>query len=149
MQIKWSGTIDAAHFIPGHPKCGRLHGHTYHICVELAGGIPKEHPHYMVDYAEVKRIVNMLDHRLLIPGEHPDLTIKESRDTYLVDWGSPPHHIELPQDDILIMPITETSAECLAMYLSETIQTLTEVDEVVVIVSETPNTAARSVFGSV
>jgi 6-pyruvoyl-tetrahydropterin synthase len=21
--------IDCAHFLPGHPKCGQIHGHTY------------------------------------------------------------------------------------------------------------------------
>ena len=27
--------FDAAHNIPGHPKCGRKHGHTYHVEVDF------------------------------------------------------------------------------------------------------------------
>ncbi len=100
----------------------------------------------MVDYAEVKRIVHMLDHRLLIPRDHPKIKIKTGG-MHHITWDL--NVIQLDEDDIAILPITETSAECLAMYLSETIQTITGVDEVVVVVSETPNTSARSVFGSV
>ena len=29
--------IDCAHYLPGHPKCGQLHGHTYKIEVIIEG----------------------------------------------------------------------------------------------------------------
>ena len=29
--------IDCAHYIPGHDKCGSLHGHTYKIEVVIEG----------------------------------------------------------------------------------------------------------------
>jgi 6-pyruvoyltetrahydropterin/6-carboxytetrahydropterin synthase len=42
--VRTAGTIflggldfDYAHFIPSHPKCGRLHGHTSSVQIEIAG----------------------------------------------------------------------------------------------------------------
>lgn len=29
--------MDCAHFLPGHPRCGTLHGHTYKVEVEIEG----------------------------------------------------------------------------------------------------------------
>ena len=29
MRLGVTETIDCAHMLPGHPKCGQLHGHTY------------------------------------------------------------------------------------------------------------------------
>jgi hypothetical protein len=29
MKLGITEFIDCAHFLPGHPKCGQLHGHTY------------------------------------------------------------------------------------------------------------------------
>jgi 6-pyruvoyltetrahydropterin/6-carboxytetrahydropterin synthase len=29
--------MDCAHFLPGHPKCGTLHGHTYKVEVVIEG----------------------------------------------------------------------------------------------------------------
>lgn len=31
MKRIYKTSFDAAHFIKDHPKCGQLHGHTYHI----------------------------------------------------------------------------------------------------------------------
>ncbi|MFQ5657287.1 MAG: 6-pyruvoyl tetrahydropterin synthase family protein [Candidatus Methylomirabilales bacterium] len=56
--------IDCAHSLPGHPRCGRLHGHTYKVEVTISG----EKTNGMVlDFAEMKRVVrevlNQWDHR--------------------------------------------------------------------------------------
>jgi 6-pyruvoyltetrahydropterin/6-carboxytetrahydropterin synthase len=31
--------FDAAHHLPGHPKCGKVHGHTWTVTVELSGKV--------------------------------------------------------------------------------------------------------------
>jgi len=31
--------IDSAHYLPGHGKCGRVHGHTYKIEVIIEGEV--------------------------------------------------------------------------------------------------------------
>lgn len=30
-------TFEAAHSLPGHVKCGHVHGHTYHVEIEVEG----------------------------------------------------------------------------------------------------------------
>ena len=59
----------SAHFIVGHDKCGRLHGHNYFIKVKLKGELDDQH--MVLDYgdlkSELKQITNKLDHRVLIP----------------------------------------------------------------------------------
>ena len=32
--------FSAAHRIEGHPRCGRIHGHNYRVCVEIAEDEP-------------------------------------------------------------------------------------------------------------
>ena len=37
MRLGITDHIDCAHFMPGHPKCGQLHGHTYKVEVIIEG----------------------------------------------------------------------------------------------------------------
>ena len=36
-------TFESSHFLPDHPKCGKIHGHTYRLTVEVDGPIGKDH----------------------------------------------------------------------------------------------------------
>jgi 6-pyruvoyltetrahydropterin/6-carboxytetrahydropterin synthase len=64
MKIGVSEYIDCAHFLPGHPKCGTLHGHTYKVEVTVEGQ-PKSG--MVVDFADLKKslreVLNLYDHR--------------------------------------------------------------------------------------
>jgi 6-pyruvoyltetrahydropterin/6-carboxytetrahydropterin synthase len=56
--------IDCAHFLPGHPKCGQIHGHTYKVEVIIEG----EHNSGMVvDFNDLKgktrTVLQRYDHR--------------------------------------------------------------------------------------
>jgi 6-pyruvoyltetrahydropterin/6-carboxytetrahydropterin synthase len=71
MKISKEFTFDSAHHLPNVPaghKCGRLHGHTYRIRIEVDGPI---HPEYgwVIDYGDIKQlwkpIEDQLDHRYL------------------------------------------------------------------------------------
>ncbi len=61
-----SETFDSAHYIPNHPKCGRVHGHTYRVEIEVEGVVRDG---MVVDFEElkekVKSVISELDHRLL------------------------------------------------------------------------------------
>nr|WP_262512051.1 6-carboxytetrahydropterin synthase QueD [Pedobacter nutrimenti] len=59
-------SFDAAHFLPNVPaghKCGRMHGHTYHLKVFVSGEIDPESCWFM-DFSDLKAIVNPLIKRL-------------------------------------------------------------------------------------
>ena len=64
MRLGITDNVDCAHFLPGHAKCGQLHGHTYKIEVviegEAKGGM-------IVDFAELKAqtraVLAQYDHR--------------------------------------------------------------------------------------
>ncbi len=52
MKLGVTEFIDCAHHLPGHERCGSLHGHTYRVDVFIEG-TPKEG--MLLDFAEVKR----------------------------------------------------------------------------------------------
>lgn len=59
-------TIDASHVIPGHPgKCGRLHGHTYRIQAWMCGPVDAAGDGMLVDFYDVKALIDEWDHRHL------------------------------------------------------------------------------------
>ena len=59
--------IDCAHYIPGHDKCGELHGHTYKIEVIIEG--EKNESGMVIDFGELKKSVKaglaFFDHKTL------------------------------------------------------------------------------------
>ena len=46
--------IDSAHYLPGHEKCGVLHGHTYRIEVVIEG---EKQSGMLIDFSELKRSI--------------------------------------------------------------------------------------------
>jgi 6-pyruvoyltetrahydropterin/6-carboxytetrahydropterin synthase len=52
MRLGITEYIDCAHFLPGHEKCGRLHGHTYRIEVVVEGDHNKG---MVIDFADLKK----------------------------------------------------------------------------------------------
>lgn len=72
--------FEAAHVLPHMPpghKCGRLHGHSFHLEVHLEGPVDND-TGMLLDYADIKQafapLESQLDHRYLndLPGlENP------------------------------------------------------------------------------
>lgn len=73
-------SFEAAHRLPGVPadhKCARLHGHSFHVRVTVAGPVGPQ-TGWVMDFADLKAafapLLDALDHRYLndIPGlENP------------------------------------------------------------------------------
>jgi len=80
MEIFKEFTIEAAHWLPNVPdghKCGRLHGHSFHMEIHVSGPLDPQLG-WVMDFAEIKEafraIEDRIDHRCLneIPGlENP------------------------------------------------------------------------------
>jgi len=64
--------FDYAHFIPSHPKCFPLHGHTAKIKIKLIG--EKKEFDMIVDFGELRSIVknalSRLDHKLIVSKKY-------------------------------------------------------------------------------
>jgi 6-pyruvoyltetrahydropterin/6-carboxytetrahydropterin synthase len=58
--------IDCAHYLPGHDKCGSLHGHTYKIEVVIEG---ENKSGMIIDFAQLKKSIKetlaLFDHKML------------------------------------------------------------------------------------
>jgi 6-pyruvoyltetrahydropterin/6-carboxytetrahydropterin synthase len=59
--------IDCAHFLPAHPKCGRLHGHTYKIEMTIEGETGSDG--MVLDFDQMKKdlvsVLGRYDHQSL------------------------------------------------------------------------------------
>jgi 6-pyruvoyltetrahydropterin/6-carboxytetrahydropterin synthase len=110
----------SAHFItfPGH-RCETLHGHNYRTRVAVEGGLDPETA-YVIDFAELKqlmkRLVDEIDHRVLLPLQNAKLQIKEVGDSVTVAFEGAPRYV-FPKRDCALLPIPNTTVEMLAQYL--------------------------------
>jgi len=59
--------MDAAHYLPGHETCGKMHGHTYRVELVVEG--EKGETGMVMDFYEMKSILKKAlaeyDHRCL------------------------------------------------------------------------------------
>jgi 6-pyruvoyltetrahydropterin/6-carboxytetrahydropterin synthase len=64
MKLGITEFIDCAHFLPGHPKCGQIHGHTYRVEVIIEG---HNTGGMILDFNELKAqtrdVLGVYDHR--------------------------------------------------------------------------------------
>jgi 6-pyruvoyltetrahydropterin/6-carboxytetrahydropterin synthase len=71
MEIFKAFTIEAAHRLPNVPaghKCGRLHGHSFHIEVHVSGPLDPRFG-WIIDFADIKAafrpVEEQIDHQYL------------------------------------------------------------------------------------
>jgi 6-pyruvoyltetrahydropterin/6-carboxytetrahydropterin synthase len=64
MRLGITEYMDCAHFLPGHAKCGQIHGHTYKVEVIIEG---ENASGMIVDFADLKgqarEVLQRYDHR--------------------------------------------------------------------------------------
>jgi 6-pyruvoyltetrahydropterin/6-carboxytetrahydropterin synthase len=64
MRLGITEYIDCAHFLPGHAKCGQIHGHTYKVEVIIEG---ENSSGMVVDFNDLKSqtrtVLQQYDHR--------------------------------------------------------------------------------------
>jgi 6-pyruvoyltetrahydropterin/6-carboxytetrahydropterin synthase len=110
--------FSAAHFITFNGNvCERLHGHNWRTAVELTG--PLDENHYVFDFIALRdamqSIVNELDHRVLLPANHPLIRVTESERE--VEASFEDRRWVFPREDCVILPVENTTAELIARWI--------------------------------
>lgn len=115
----WRSNIrfSSAHIIHEYDKCGRLHGHTYAINVKIFG--QPDDQGIIIDFTLLKdslrKIINILDHRILIPEKSDILKIEKQKENLKISALGKSY--SFPLADCVFLPIKSTSAENLAAYI--------------------------------
>lgn len=95
-----------------------LHGHNYKVM--LKGEAPELNGDMVFDFLDIKPIVrevcDELDHKLLIPKLNTKIQIHDNNKNYMIITPDE-SEFSIPKQDILLLPIENTSAERLAIYL--------------------------------
>jgi len=110
----------AAHFLFGADgTCEHLHGHSYRVAAEIHG--PLDRNRCVVDFlavhAALKAIVAELDHRVLLPAQHATLRISSRAGN--LEVAAAGRRWIFPDDDCLLLPLSDTTTELLARYVGE------------------------------
>lgn len=115
----------SAHFITfrGH-QCESLHGHNYRVGVAVEGAVDAE-SFFVLDFSTLKqitrRLVDEIDHKVLLPTLNPKLSYREDGDRLGVDYFGEPTYV-FPKRDCALLPIQNTTAEMLAQYLGSRVR---------------------------
>lgn len=121
--------FSAAHFITyAGDVCEPLHGHNYHVYAEVHG--PLDENRYVVDFIALRdalqRIVDALDHRMLLPTGHPTIHVEETpggeSGEVVVTHGK--RRWIFPRQDCVLLPVANTTAELLARHIADELRTV-------------------------
>lgn len=116
--------FSAAHMVIGHESCGKIHGHSYIVDVEVEGEKSGKFG-FVIDFKILKgitrKICKTLDHRVLIPVDSPDLEITCDDDNTVEFKVLDCLEYKLPKQDVVLLPIPSTTAESLSVYITEKI----------------------------
>ncbi len=111
--------FSSAHFLifPDGSK-ERLHGHNYRLSVEIEGDLTDKG--LVIDFILVKPVIreicDELDEHWIVPGDHPELRIEPQDDGHTQVVYRDSRYLA-PSDEILVLPINNTSAENFASWI--------------------------------
>lgn len=127
-----------AHFITYEGgTCERLHGHNYRATAEVEG--PLDENNYVFDFIALKhlmrRITDELDHHVLLPTTSELIKVEATDRQVRARFSpSPPPPLPasgergrgegdrewvFPREDVVLLPIANTTAELLARWIAE------------------------------
>ncbi len=110
--------FSSGHFITwGGGQCERLHGHNYRVAVEVEDELGADQ--YVFDFIALldltRSLVGELDHRMLLPARSSLIRVEPDGPNWLVRFEN--RRWSLPQDECVVLPVSNTTAELLADYL--------------------------------
>ena len=121
-------TKDYLSFCSGHfiifdnNRCEHLHGHNYKVAAEIEGELNEDY--LIFDFIELKHtlrdICNELDHRMLVPLRCEKLHVEVGEASVRLTHERMGRTKEwlFPREDCVLLPIENTTAELLAVYLA-------------------------------
>lgn len=100
-----------------------LHGHNYRV--QMEGSAEDLKGDMVFDFLDIKPIVRKvcdgLDHKLIIPQRHPNLIICDEERNYRFETPDG-DYFSVPKNDVLLLPILNSSVELIAEYLATQIK---------------------------
>jgi 6-pyruvoyltetrahydropterin/6-carboxytetrahydropterin synthase len=117
----------SAHFlIFANGRREALHGHNYQVSVAVEGELDRAG--IILDFITfkplIKKVCDGLDHRTLVQANHPLLKVRRGRKEAEILYKD--QRLVLPRQDVVLLPITNTSTELLAEYVAERIRRITQ-----------------------
>ena len=110
--------FNAAHFITFGGESERLHGHNYNVLVEMEGTLNQDS--LVFDFSVLKRLTRevceRINHHFILPLRNPNLICRELPGEWEIHFGS--KRYILPREDVIALTIENSTAECLAEYIS-------------------------------
>lgn len=109
----------AGHFITFNDDvCERLHGHNWHVAVEVEDELDKNH--YVFDFIALlemsRTIVAELDHRMLLPDSSGLIKVQDDGTNWRVVYRD--RFWSFPKDECVVLPIPNTTTELIATWFN-------------------------------
>ncbi len=125
---KESFVFSAAHFITfAGDICERLHGHNYGVRVVVEG--PLDENRYVVDFIALRdailAVTGTLDHHVLLPRDHREILISCEGGETTARFRE--RRWVFPNEDCVILPVVNTTAEELARVIAERVRDQTAI----------------------
>jgi 6-pyruvoyltetrahydropterin/6-carboxytetrahydropterin synthase len=96
-----------------------LHGHNYMLAVSVEG--PLDTFGFVLDFSVLKkmarRIVDSIDHKVLLAARCPGLAYRQEGDRTHIAWNGKEIY-SLPTSEVIMLPVANTTVELMAEYLS-------------------------------
>lgn len=96
-----------------------LHGHNYKLAVSVEG--PLDEFGFVLDFGVLKkmsrRIVDSIDHKVLLAQHCRQLSYREDGETMRVSWGDREIY-SLPRSEVIMLPVANTTVELMVEYLA-------------------------------
>ncbi|MBV8445372.1 MAG: 6-carboxytetrahydropterin synthase [Candidatus Dormibacteraeota bacterium] len=114
--------FSAAHFSVAGGVLERLHGHNYRVTLRARGDVGAEGT--LVDFRALKAALRaecaLLDERMLVATQSDSLSV-ETSDAEVTVHGAGRRYV-LPRDDVCLLPLRNTTCECLAAHLLQAVR---------------------------
>lgn len=134
MKIRTEATIAAAHLVhTTDTPCKRIHGHNWKVEVIVRGVIKEDG--MVIDFIDIKKIINELDHKFLIPNTMDVRTPLECNgyiglsEIFITKTNKVV--AVMTTESIQLVDVPVITAEYLAVYIAKEIRKKTDINEVV------------------